>query len=443
MKKAIYEFNFFYSTLLLAVNYGTRCHYRHLVIRGKERIPTDGPVILAPCHQNALMDPLILLLKLGGPIVFLARADIFKKPAIRAILTFLRIMPAYRIRDGRDQLGRNAETFEKSIEVLQHGVPLCLMAEGTHNDKHQLRPLVKGMFRIAGESWKRLNGIETSENCLSTAFDYSNSKPLYIVPVGMDYDEYESPYSSVAIEIGKPIDVRPFMREFVENEPVALNQMREALTVGLKAVMHHVESTDGYESEYAYCHLATPDYLKEHKLRNTVWNRFQARKNLSLQLAAMPEEERVTCLAKGQAFADRCSRQGVPLWFASKGWKWWQTVLTLASILGLLVLAIFNFQLSTLNFLLANPIVYLPTHLITHRIIKDPQFRSSINYGIRLGLHMVYFLGMLIIGSLVVNFLWALMMVALGLVSAWLMPHLFALLRDVWYSFRWHPAGKE
>lgn len=403
--KPIYARDILYTILLnTVVNPATRRHYRHVVTRGKENLPQDGPYILAPCHQNALMDPLVLLQQLGGPIVFLARADIFKKPTLRAILTWLRIMPAFRIRDGREQLGRNAETFDKSVEVLLHNVPLCLMAEGTHNDKHQLRPLVKGMFRIAGEACRRLDG-----------------KPLYIVPVGMDYDEYELPYSSVCVEIGKPIDIRPFMQEYVENEPVALNRMRDALTTALKGVMHHVETTDNYEAEYAYCHLHTQEYLKEHRLKNNVWNRYQARKAISQSLPAV-----TACPHTGK----------VPLWFLSKGWTWWKSLLTLLGIL-LLVLVICGIDWQWLLILfIANPIVFLPTHLITHRIIKDPQFRSSINYGIRLALHILYLPILFLAVALIRGILWALALLALGILSAWVTPHLLALLRDTWYSLR-------
>lgn len=435
MSRPIYAFNLAYTVLLnTVVNVATRFHYRHIVTRGRERLPKDGPYILAPCHQNALMDPLVLLEQLGGPIVFLARADIFKKPTLRAILTWLRIMPAFRIRDGRDQLGKNAETFDKSVEVLLHGVPLCLMAEGTHNDKHQLRPLVKGMFRIAGEACKRLNENE-------------KGKPLYIVPVGMDYDEYEKPYSSVCVEIGEPIDVREFMQDFEENEPVALNRMREALTQGLKGVMHHVESADHYEGEYGYCHLGTQEYLREQGLRNSVWNRYEARKAITRRLAAMTEEERATRLAEGQDFADRCTRKGVPIWFASKGWKWWKSVLTLVGTAGFVLLLFSTHHLlldayvgySVLGLIIwffANPIVFLPTHLIPRRTIKDPQFRSSINYGIRLALHILYVPILIIVSLLRWSPLLTLILLVVGLLSAWLTPHLLACLRDTWYSVK-------
>ena len=426
MKKAIYEFNFFYSLLLPIVNYATRCHYRHIEVRGRERLPEDGPYILAPCHQSALMDPLVVLQALGGPIVFLARADIFAKPAARAALTFLRIMPAYRIRDGRDQLGRNAETFSKSVEVLTHGVPLCLMAEGTHNDRHQLRPLVKGMFRIAGEACKRMNPAAANSQ-----FSIFNT-PLYIVPVGLDYDEFEQPYSSVVMNIGTPIDVRPFMDDFVNNEPVALNRMRDALTHGLKGVMHHVESMDRYDDEYAYCHLRTQPVLQTLRLPDCVESRSFARRYVTSQMPYMDEAQRQRCYSEGAAFAAACRRRKVPLWFASKRWTWWKGLLTLAAEALLLLVA---WPLLPW-WLLANPVVYLPTHLLTHRIIKDPQFRSSINYGIRFALTLVYEIVLFVVCCFALDPFRAVGLVLLGALSAALTPRLYALTRDACYSFR-------
>lgn len=426
MKKAIYEFNFFYSFLLPGVNYATRCHYRHIDVRGTERLPEDGPYILAPCHQSALMDPLVVLQALGGPIVFLARADIFAKPAARAALTFLRIMPAYRIRDGRDQLGRNAETFGKSVEVLTHGVPLCLMAEGTHNDRHQLRPLVKGMFRIAGEAWKAINGV--GEN--APEFDFEGSKPLYIVPVGLDYDEYEQPYSSVAMTVGTPIDVRPFMQDFLANEPVALNHMRDALTKGLKSVMHHVGSMDRYDSEYAYCHLRTQEVVQRLGLPDSVSGRSVARRFVSSQLAHMDEAQRQQCYDEGDAFAADCRRRRVPLWFASRRWTLKKGVLTLAAEVLLLIVVWPMLPW----WLLANPVVYLPTLLVVKKWIKDPQFRSSIDYGLRMLLTALYLIGLFVGCCIASGLFYALLMVLLGLLSARLTPLLYALTRDAIYA---------
>lgn len=415
MKNTLADFNFFYSILRPLVDYGTYNHYRSVTIKGKENLPQHDAYILAPCHQNALMDALLILLIHPRPIAFLARADIFQKKAQAKALNFLRIGPVYRIRDGRDNLSRNDQVFKNSREVLEKGVPLCLMAEGTHNDKHQMLPLVKGMFRIACGTQKELG-----------------DKPLYIVPVGLDYDHYEDLYHNVCINIGKPIDVRPFMAEYESNEPVALNQMRQALAEGLGQQMHNVLANEHYDDEYAYCHLKTQETLKELKLKNNPWGRFMARKHISQQLAQLTEEDKLPLYAQGAAFAAEQKQKGVPLWFASKGWTRGK------SLLALLAVAFTVWAIAPIwkYWLLSNLIVYLPTHLITKYKIKDPQFRSSVNFGIRLFATFLYMLITFIVFICCKGFWTALGVLLLGFVSIHVTPRIFILLRDVWYGMK-------
>ena len=421
MKSKMTDFNLFYTLCFPVVQYATLCHYRRIVIKGKDNSPDDGKYILAPCHQNALMDPLVVLYMENKPVVFLARADIFKKPVARLLLTWLRISPVYRIRDGRDQLSNNEAIFNTARQVVEEGMPLCLMAEGTHNDKHQLLPLVKGMFRIAGATQMELG-----------------DSPLYIVPVGLDYDDSERPYSSVMVNVGKPIDIRNFMDDFESKEPVALNRMRDALTSALKAQIHQVDSIEHYNDEYAYCHSKTQEVLRQSKKRNTAWNRFQARQQVSRQVASMTEAEREACYLEGARFAAECSRKGVPLWYASKcsstsrvSWA----IRTVFMLIVLLLAVVLCWEMLPL-WLLSNPIVYLPTHLIAKAKVKDPQFRSSINYAIRLGLTLVYSIVLFVVFCISRGFFWALGIVLLGMFSAWLTPKVFVLLRDAWYGFK-------
>lgn len=417
MKNTLADFNLFYSIFSYATNFGTRCHYRKIEYRGCENIPEGEHYIIAPCHQNALMEPMLVLNMLRKPVVFLARADIFKKPVTRFFLNWLRISPVYRIRDGRDQLGRNEEIFNNAREVIEKNMPLCLMAEGRHNNRHQLLPLVKGMFRIAGATQAELG-----------------DKPLYILPVGIDYDDYEQPMSNVVVYVGKPIDVRSFMEAYNANQPVALNQMRDALTVSLKAQMHHVESQEHYDEEYAYCHLKTQDTLHELKLSNTAWGRFQARQHISQQMSQLTDEERAQRYAEGAAFAQKCRKKRVPMWFAAKKWTSTQTGWTLVGVLALVML------ISWLDvwkyWFLSNFMVYLPTHIIPKFKIKDPQFRSSVNYGIRLVTQMLNVIVSTIVIWCVEGFWMGLLTAVLGIVSAWIVPRIFARLRDVWYSLK-------
>ena len=54
-------------------------YYRRVIVVGRENINPDDYLIFAPNHQNALMDALAVLFTLKRPLIFLARADIFKR----------------------------------------------------------------------------------------------------------------------------------------------------------------------------------------------------------------------------------------------------------------------------------------------------------------------------------------------------------------------------
>ena len=110
-----------------------RRSYRSFKYVGKENIPTDGAVIFAPNHTNALCDAMAILGIDHGQKVFVARADIFKDPKKAAILNWLKIMPISRVRDGLEEVRHNDETMNKAVDVLRDGVPFCIFAEGTHH----------------------------------------------------------------------------------------------------------------------------------------------------------------------------------------------------------------------------------------------------------------------------------------------------------------------
>ena len=150
----------------------TYLSYRKIQVTGLENVPKDGAVMLAPNHSNALMDAMVILRTRRTPTVFGARADLFGNPVVAKLLTFLKILPMVRKRDGLRNVLRNVDIQEDILEVMEDGVPFCMFAEGTHRAKHSLLPVGKGIFRIAIDAARR--------------FD----KPVYVVPVGLDYSDY-------------------------------------------------------------------------------------------------------------------------------------------------------------------------------------------------------------------------------------------------------------
>ena len=429
MAKSIQDNDWLYNILSPLVQFGTRCHYNSFDVHGLENLPTDGAYIIAPCHQQALMEPLAVLCFAPKPPVFLARADIFAKPTLRAILTFLKIMPVYRIRDGQDQLGRNREIFDRCRDVLLDGFPLCLMAEGRHNNRHHLLNMGKGMFRIAGETQQALG-----------------DHPLYIVPTGIDFDEYEQPYSNLVVNIGKPIPVQPFMETYRANEPLALNQMRDALFEALLPMMHDIRSDEHYDEIMTLCNVLNREMRHRKALKNNAWNRFRMRQHIARQMEGRVEDG----APEAQDIAQQCRRLHISVKLLSEHWSLAGTLIGMLIVIAVAAVCCMlpAVRWSLLFCLLCYPMAVLPTHLLVKRKIADPQFRSSFNFGVRFFPSILYTIVIAIVMACCggawmsrladIGAWWGLVAVATVFVCARLAGPVTVFLRNVLYnSYYW------
>lgn len=218
----IQDKDWLYLFLRPYVDWLFRRSYRRFRYVGKENIPTDGAVIFAPNHSNALCDAMAILGIDKRQKVFVARADIFKDPKKAKILNWLKIMPINRVRDGLEEVRHNDETINKAVDTLRDGVPFCIFAEGTHHPDRTLLPLNKGIFRIA------LQANET----------FGEEKPVYIVPVGIEYGDYFHLWDSVDVTIDAPINVTEFSLQHSElSYPQLIMALREVLTERLKSLV--------------------------------------------------------------------------------------------------------------------------------------------------------------------------------------------------------------
>jgi len=206
-------------------------YYKSFIVLGKENIPTDKPLIFTPNHQNALMDALALIFSTKKQLVFVARSDIFKNPAIAKILYYIKILPIYRIRDGFDTIKKNKEIIQKAADVINAGNGMAILPEGNHSGIRRLRPLKKGFARMAFET-EDANGYNLD---------------IHIVPVGIDYDNYDNYRSSLIVKFGKPIAVADYIKQYKDNPAVAINQIKDDLSIHMKPLIINIESVDNYE----------------------------------------------------------------------------------------------------------------------------------------------------------------------------------------------------
>ena len=206
-------------------------YYRSFIVLGKSNIPTDKPLIFTPNHQNALMDALALHFSIDSQLVFVARSDIFKKPAIARILYFIKILPIYRVRDGFDSIKKNKDIILKTIDIITSDSAMVILPEGNHSGNRRLRPLKKGFARMA---------FQTEE-----ANDFNLD--IHIVPVGIDYDNYQNYRGSLIVNFGKPIAVKEFIESYKETPAIAINDIKDRLSEHIKPLIIDIESEDNYD----------------------------------------------------------------------------------------------------------------------------------------------------------------------------------------------------
>lgn len=224
-------------------------------VYGTENIPKNKPLIFAANHQNALMDALAILFGSGKPVYFLARADIFRKTMIARILTFLRLMPVYRPRDGVDISGRNSEVFTTVAQMLTDNEAIGIMPEGAHTHFKHLQPLRKGICRMAFEA------AELKDFDLDTM----------IVPVGLDYSDYHKHGSRLLIMFGKPIKAADYYALYREKPNKAVSHLRDDLATAIRGLMIDVKDENEYPFILSYAESEADRLVIK---RNDAYRRF-------------------------------------------------------------------------------------------------------------------------------------------------------------------------
>jgi hypothetical protein len=132
---------------------------------------------------------------------FLTQAKVFQSKLGAAFFSSIYMLPIYRERDGLHTVKRDAKIFEKCVDVLSEGKqPLTIFPEGNHNLRRAVRPLQKGIARIA-----------------FAVLDKNPETDLKIVPVGINYSAHKKFRSDLFVLYGEPFAVKPFYKSYLKN----------------------------------------------------------------------------------------------------------------------------------------------------------------------------------------------------------------------------------
>ena len=274
----IYEFTPPYMLVKSYMLFGFKRFYREFIVNGKENLPADNsPLIFAPNHLNALMDALAVstLVPRTKAVIYLARADLFAQKAIAKIMHFAKIMPAFRMRDGFDNLEKNNRVFYQCVDVLRFSHSLCIMPEGGQGEERKIRPLVKGIFRVAFEAQQQFGEL----------------KKVKIIPVGINPADLEKSGKPIIINVGKPIEVSDYIASYLSNPVATTNEIRDELKQRLTDLTLNFETNRYYKSFETISEIVSHNYIEPDKKANSTLEEFILKQETAGKLIRIERED--------------------------------------------------------------------------------------------------------------------------------------------------------
>lgn len=397
-KSKIQDNNWFYSILRPIVDFKARHSYRRFEVHGLERLPKDAALIYGINHSNTLMDALVVLATSRHKKVFMARGDIFANPTIAKILRFLRILPLFRIRNGVAAVKNNTDSMEQAVDVVHDQVGLYMFPEGRHRTKHSLLQLSKGIFHIALDSNR----------------EFGQDRPVYLVPVGIEYGDYFRFRSTCMVHFGNPINVTDFIKNSTEeNEAVVMNQLRAMLSDRLSELITYIPDDEDYDATWEIVKMKNEKrvgglYSKMLRNRETI-------RKIQEYKAAQPEEAKAL-FAKVLDFTQKRVQNKISVTSTAKRrpllnslWK------LLVALIGLPY-----FLVSTV----INAIAWVPTVIIKAKL-KDRAWGNTVSFAGKLLVFPLVLIGGTVALFCTLPWYWAL---------AGLVPLTYSY--DFWYDYQ-------
>ena len=371
MNVKVEKWTLLYAVLKIYFKLIHKLFYRKFVVEGLRNIPKDKTIIFAPNHQNAVMDPLAMIFSTPYQIVFLARGDTFKKPAVAKIFYTLKILPIFRQRDGKEALKKNEEIFNISVNVLKHNKPFCLFPEAQHNSVRRLRILKKGIQRIAFQA------LEETDFKLDMA----------IIPTGIYYDDKFNSLATLHIQYGKPIFVNDYIDFYKQNPQKATMALRDEMTKRIKPLMIDIQNKEYYELIEFLRDFMNKIVRKNLKLKNNQKSKFKADKFIieKLEKTAEQNETLMSEIKSDWESLIKLFKTNLKN-YENKIYKNLTFFeLTLKSLKYIILFPLF------LSGLVINFLPYFIIKSVIKKIVKDPQFLSTIKFGAGAILYPVYY----------------------------------------------------
>lgn len=233
--------------------------YRRVEVVGLDRVPRTGPLVVTANHQNALVDPMLLLATVPRRLRPLAKAPLFGHLLIGPFLRLTGAIPVHRRQDPGSDTARNAAMFHAARETLGVGGAILVFPEGVSQPEPVLMPLRTGTARLV----------------LDAASAAPGGQPPTLLPVGLVFHEPGTFRAGWAVVVvGEPVPLADALGLARQAPAAAVRLVTERLAAALGAVV--VEAGDRQTLRLAHVLEAvwreeTPETEPENAASRAAW----------------------------------------------------------------------------------------------------------------------------------------------------------------------------
>ncbi len=215
----------FYKFLKVLVRFVLKIFFRKIYITGLQNVDMNKAQLVSSNHPSGFLEPLIMACFFPKSLHFLVRGDIFDNPILKPILISTHQIPVFRFRDGFSKLRENSNSVDESTNVLLSHKNLLIFAEGGTKSIKQLRPLQKGISRIAFQSLEKNPELD-----------------LEILPVGINFTYSHLFNQEVMLKVGSPISLKGKLTDFQKDQKLTHEVLLNDVYNRMKENMIHLEN---------------------------------------------------------------------------------------------------------------------------------------------------------------------------------------------------------
>lgn len=167
----------------------------NLVVRGRENLPKEGPVLYVANHKS-IFDIVVLTSILNEPCIFVGKKEVAQMPLINKWFEALGCIYL-----DREDKRKSLQSIIKGIEELKSGQSIVIFPEGTRHSGDNIMKFKEGSFKLATKS------------------------EVPIVPIALHntYKVFEEKRAiqktTVTVNIGEMIETKNLTREEVQQLP--------------------------------------------------------------------------------------------------------------------------------------------------------------------------------------------------------------------------------